>query len=94
MRDHEEALKSKKEEEPKQVETAGSVGKEGEVKGTKAVEEKVGEEEVGERGHQHGIGWSGECWSWRKSSRKARVPPLAIVRGPAGGDSNHPAYPS
>jgi hypothetical protein len=49
MRDHEEALKSKKEEEPKQVETAGSVGKEGEVKGTKAVEEKVGEEEVGEK---------------------------------------------
>jgi hypothetical protein len=49
MRDHEEALKSKKEEEPQQVETAGSVGKEGEVKGTKAVEEKVGEEEVGEK---------------------------------------------
>lgn len=49
MRDHEESLRNKKEEQAKQVETAGSVGEDSEVKGTKAVDEKVGEEEVGKK---------------------------------------------
>lgn len=49
MEDHEESLKSTKEEQAKQVETAGSVGVECKVKANKAVDEKVGEEEVGRK---------------------------------------------
>jgi hypothetical protein len=93
MRDHEESLRNKKEEQAKQVETAGSVGEDSEVKGTKAVDEKVGEEEVGkkeaismESAGQENVGTGG--------SRKARVPAFAIVCSPAGGDSDHPAYPN